>query len=78
MVKKKGYFISNSGCTKCDTLDMVVADDQEVARCPSRFSDGVFSYSCDTSRYVKTSIDECNKCPNRRYIDFGIKGCAPP
>ena len=65
---KKGYFISNSGCTKCDIPDKVVADDKETARCPSRFSDGVFSYSCTRQGMVKTSKEECDKCPNRRMV----------
>ena len=65
---KKGYFISNSGCTKCDIPDKVVADDKETARCLSRFSDGVFSYSCTKQGMVKTSKEECNKCPNRHMV----------
>ena len=66
--QKRGYFISNSGCTKCSTIVKAIAADEELNRCSDRFSDPVFSYSCNDKGMIKTTPEECGKCPNRSMI----------
>ncbi|MBR6411720.1 MAG: hypothetical protein IKS41_00980 [Alphaproteobacteria bacterium] len=70
---KKGYFISNAGCIKCETAGRFVAEEKERDRCPNRFNDSVYSYSCNYGGMVYTSAEECNKCPSRKYY-FSTSG----
>lgn len=64
---KKGYFISNFGCTKCNYGNKVVASKEESDKCSNRFYDSKkkLSYSCfDTGERI--DADSCGMCENRK------------